>query len=132
MIQKPVAISLLTCEQIIVDEGTRNVTPVNCFSKRLVKALPSEGLSFSVFALLTDGIGDTELSVLIKRLDTDAIIFRVRSRFRFDDPLREVRCMIRIHDCSFPVPGPYEVTLLCDDEFIAQRKILVIKQEKLK
>lgn len=30
----PIAIGLVLCEQIIVEEGTKNVTPVNCFSVR--------------------------------------------------------------------------------------------------
>lgn len=34
MPQKPAAIGLFLCEQVIVEEKTRNVTPVNCFTRR--------------------------------------------------------------------------------------------------
>ena len=34
MSQRPVAIGLLLCEQLIIEEGTKNVTPVNCFTQR--------------------------------------------------------------------------------------------------
>ena len=130
MIQKPVTIGMLTCEQIIVEENTRNVTAVNCFSKRAVRNLPSEGLSFVVFALLADGLGDMELSVVIERLDNDDEVYRIGSHFHFADPLHEVRCVIRIRDCSFPVAGLYQAVLLCDNEMIAHRKIRIVQKEK--
>ena len=57
MTQKPVAIGMLTCEQVIIEEKTRNVTPVNCFSERTVTRFPSETFPFIVFAPLTDGAG---------------------------------------------------------------------------
>jgi hypothetical protein len=40
MTQRPVAVGLLLCEQVIIEEGTRNVTPVNCFSPRAVERFP--------------------------------------------------------------------------------------------
>ncbi len=41
MKQRPIAISLLVCEQVIIEEGTRNFTPVNCVSRYTVKEIPS-------------------------------------------------------------------------------------------
>ena len=35
MSQRPAAIGLLVCEQVIIEEGTQNVTPVNSFRNRL-------------------------------------------------------------------------------------------------
>ena len=49
------AVGLVTCEQVIVEDRTKNITLVNCFGKRLVQTIPSEPHSFAVFALLTDG-----------------------------------------------------------------------------
>ena len=111
MTQKPVAIGMLTCEQVIVEEITRNVTPVNCFGERAVTRFPSETIPFVLYALLTDGLGEMPLTVVIQRLDTYDEVHRVSSRYRFGNPLHEVRCVIRIR-CSFPVAGYYQITLL--------------------
>jgi hypothetical protein len=46
MIQKPVALSLVLCEQVIIEEKTRNMTPVNCFRRHKVDKLPSDNFSF--------------------------------------------------------------------------------------
>ena len=42
MIQRPVVSTLLLCEQVVVEETTRNVTLVNCFGQKQVDSFPSE------------------------------------------------------------------------------------------
>jgi hypothetical protein len=130
MQQPPVAIGLLTCEQVIVEERTRNVTPVNCFASREVAHFPSEALPFVVFAVLTNGIGELRLEVRISRLDKLDLVYRRTETYRFGDPLQEVRTIIRIRDCSFPVSGHYEVMLLANNELVAHRKILIAARSK--
>ncbi len=69
MNQRPVAIGLLLCEQVIIEERTRNVTPVNCFTHRVLRRFPSEPFPFTVFAVLTDGRGKMPLDIVVERLD---------------------------------------------------------------
>jgi hypothetical protein len=130
MKQRPVAIGLFTCEQVIIDEGTRNFTLVNCFSRQAVKEIPSAPLPFVVFALLTDGIGEIRLEVRIRRLDTLELIFESTATARFTDPMHEMRCQIRVRDCSFPVAGPSEVALFADEEPIAHRRIVIFTEDE--
>ena len=127
----PVAIGLLLCEQVIIEEHTRNITPVNCFTRRTVERFPSETLPFVVFAILADGLGDMRLEVLIHRLDTLEEVYRTAVSFRFTDPLQNVRFTLRIRDCSFPISGHYQVTLLADREMIALRKFNIIQEESV-
>jgi hypothetical protein len=128
MSQRPVAIGLLVCEQVIVEENTGNVTLVNCFRRRKVAGFPADPFPFVVFAILTDGSGQITLEVRIERLDTLDEVYQVSHTIRFPDPLQEVRCVIRLRDCSFPVAGPYQVTLLADNEPIAQRRIVLLEE----
>jgi hypothetical protein len=67
--QIPNVIGLLVCEQAIVEEKTRNVTLVNCFTALKAEAFPSEPKKFTVFALFSDGVGELSLDVVICRLD---------------------------------------------------------------
>jgi len=129
MKQKPVAIGLLACEQVIVEERTRNVTPVNCFTYRTVDHFPSETFPFVVFAILTDGVGEMPLEVRISRLDTMEDIYQRSVSLKFTNPLQEVRCIVRIRGCSFPFSGHYDIILMADNEMIAQRKIVITKKE---
>jgi hypothetical protein len=129
MSQRPVAVGLLLCEQVIVEASTRNVTPVNCFHRRAVARFPSGPLPFVVFAILTDGLGQIPLELLIQRLDTLEQLYRYDFTCSFSDPLHEVRCMIRVLNCSFPVPGYYQVTLLAKKEIVGQRRFQITQTE---
>ncbi len=125
MKQGPVAVSLFLCEQVIVEEKTRNVTPVNCFARRAVHHFPSDPIPFVVLAVLTDGSGEMPLEVIIHRLDTLEEIYRVTQSYRFDSPLHEVRFILRIRGFSFPVAGHYQITLLANNDVVAQRKLII-------
>lgn len=129
MIQRPVAVGLLLCEQAIIEEKSRNVTPVNCFTRRFVEHLPSENLTFTVLAFLTDGLGELELSLVIENLDGGTEIYQRTSRVQFENPLSEYRLSIRVRNCKFPGPGDYQATLLAQNEFIAHRKFHVLTKE---
>ena len=94
MMQRPVAIGLLVCEQIIFEEGTRNITLVNSFTHRIVEEFPSEPFPFVVFGLLTDGLGDISVEMRITRLDNWEVIYRRFGSLRFTDPLKEIRCIV--------------------------------------
>jgi hypothetical protein len=129
MKQRPVVIGLLACEQVIIEEKTRNVTPVNCFTHRAAEQFPSQAFAFVVFAILTDGVGEIPLEVTNYRLDTLEEIYQRTLSLQFTNPLQEVRCIFRIRDCSFPVPGHYQISLLADSEIVAQRKIRITEKE---
>jgi hypothetical protein len=128
MSQIPVAIGLMLCEQVIIEEKTRNLTPVNCFNLRRVRDFPSEDVAFTVLALVTDGPGEHQVDIVIHRLDTLDVIYRRSATVRFSNPLQDTRCMIRVPDCSFPDPGHYQVMLLFSKEMVAQRKLTVLPQ----
>jgi len=130
MAKRPVVIGLLLCEQVIVDEQTKYVTPVNCFTYRDVEQIPSEPVTFCVVAFLTDGLGDVRIEVVIRRLaDEVDEVFQREAVFRFTDPLHTRRFTVRLRNFSFPSEGEYEVVLLADREMIAQRNFKVRQQE---
>jgi hypothetical protein len=130
MSHRPVVIGLLACEQIIVEERTRNVTPVNCFTTRRVEHFPSAGERFVVFAALTDGLGETTLDVAIQHLEDLDEIYRRSVTLRFADPLQNVWFAFRITACSFPTPGAYQVSLWAGGELIGQNRFHILPKEE--
>ncbi len=126
MSQRPVVVGLFLCENVIVEEGTHNITLVNCFSIRAAERFPSEPLSFLLFATMTDGLGEMTFDVMIERLADLQEVYRRSSVVRLVDRLQEVRFKLQIAGCSFPSPGAYLVSLLADGELIGQRRFLVV------
>jgi hypothetical protein len=57
MADLPLAVGLLACDLVIVDDRTRGVTPVNCFSKRAVRGPFPTSFTFYLVAALTNGNG---------------------------------------------------------------------------
>jgi hypothetical protein len=125
MTQQPVAIALTLCEQVIVEEGTRNVTLVNCSTTLKVREVPSGPQRLVIHVTLTDGLGAGALRFEVARLDTFETIFTRETSVTFTDPLQEVRVQLRPQGLSFPVEGRYQVSLLADGELIAQRRFRV-------
>jgi hypothetical protein len=126
MAQLPVVVGLLLCEKTIVEAGTRSVTLVNCFSRRRVRSLPSEQLTFIVHAILTNGEGEVPLAVRIDRLDTLETITRRQGTATFRDPMAEMRLSQTIRDVIFPVSGAYQVVLLAGNELLANTRFEII------
>ena len=129
MIPRPTAIALILREKVIVEEGARNVSLVNCFTKLNWPRFPSVPVSFSGYAALTNANGTGTIKLMVTRLDTDETLDRWESTVHFPDRFAEVRVRFRIRDLSFPAAGRYQFTLLADNEWLAQRTLQVNQQQ---
>jgi hypothetical protein len=126
MLQVPNVVGLTLCEQVVTDANTRNVTLVNSFGRLRCSTFPSPPQRFVVSTVLTDGLGDASMGLVVSRLDTLAEVAERHWRMRFTDPLRVVRLILRFAELSFPVAGAYQFSLSADGEWIAQT-ILQVK-----
>ena len=124
MNHRPIAIGMVLCDQVIDEEGTHNVTPVNCFNHRELDMLPGESTFFAL-VWLADGEGELSAQIVVERLDTLEEVHRFTRKLAFTSRLQESRCLAKIRSCKFPVAGYYQVSLIIDGEFIAHRKFRV-------
>jgi hypothetical protein len=132
MIQRPTAISLLVCEQVIVEENTRNVTLVNCYRRLHLREFPAFPKRMVIHAILTDGLGRGTIRLAVTRLDTLEDIYAHDIDATFSDPLQEVRLLFRPSSLlSFPEAGRYEISLLMEGQSIAHRVLEVSAAEEL-
>src|SRR5260370_27681541 len=122
MSPKPTARGLFLCEQVIVEEGTRNVTVVNSFHHLDVRQFPSEPRSCVLFAYLEGGVGEVTVEAVFYRLDTFQALRRLGGQLRFQDRLLPHRCTIRMRELTFPVEGADQFSLLADTENSAQAR----------
>jgi hypothetical protein len=120
MIHLPNASGLVLCEQAVIEEKTRNVTLVNSFSRLRCPSFPSPRGRFFVYALLSGGLGDAEMSLVVSRLDTLEDVHETRWHMKFRDRLRPMRLVLRLSHLSFPEPVRYQFSLMADGEEVAQ------------
>jgi hypothetical protein len=125
MTPPPVALGLILCEQVIVDQQSQNPSTINIFTGLAVERFPSPAQRFSVFASLTGGRGSGELSLMVNRSDTGAMVYRQRFPIQFANPLVVVNVLIRLRRIRFPVAGQYEFVLSVDSDPVAHRTLRV-------
>jgi hypothetical protein len=123
MNERPVALGLTLCDYVIVEEKTKKVPLIGTFTRISATEFPVIPQPFSVFAVLTDGLGDTGIELVVTRLDTGEDIYRYRGTLHFPDKLAELSFHVRLRQCSFPAAGTYQFTLVVDGEWVAQRRL---------
>jgi hypothetical protein len=120
MVQPPTASGLILCEQVIIEEKTRNVSLVNTMGRLHCSTFPSPPQRLVIYAALTNGMGEGTMSLVVSRLDMLEEVDQRRWQMRFTSPLRIVRLMLRPPALSFPAPGQYQYTSFADGEWVAQ------------
>ena len=128
MAQRPLAIGLMLCEQVIVDQKTKRLTPVNCFSQWNIEGPISERQSFYALAILSSGHGSMLAELNIDNLDFDEKVFRHEFTIGFTNPLEQYRCIMRLR-VPFPASGTYQASLIMDGESIATARFFVAQKE---
>ena len=123
MAVNPVCRGLVLCEKLVVEERSRNVTLVNCFSTRVVPVFPSPPDPFVVYAVLAGGRDTIMVTLRITRLSDGEDILHQRQPLTFPDPVDEVRFLYRTAAVVYPTPGRYEVVLESDDGPIAETRV---------
>jgi Family of unknown function (DUF6941) len=86
MIPPPVALGLALCDYVILEERTKKVSLIGRFGSFSVPRFPAAVAPFSVYALLTDGLGDARVELVVLRMDTDQGVFVYRGSFAFPRP----------------------------------------------
>lgn len=119
MIQRPNVIGLKLCRLSVIEERTRNVSLIDCYRGFTAKRFPFVMPSSTVCAALSDGIGECECSVTVRRLETDELLLRRSWRASFTNPLKESWFLIQLAEVRIPEPGRYTVALGIDGEDIA-------------
>src|SRR5436190_23087523 len=103
MVPDPTALALLLCEQVIVDQYSRNPSPINIFTGLSVERFPSDPQRFSVFAALTDSQGEGRLELRAIRLDTGEQFYSQQYPVDFPERATVVNVNIRLRKIRFPV-----------------------------
>ena len=121
----PIALGLILCEKVIVEEKTRNLTLVSTFTKLLADEFPLRQEKFGLASVLTGGQGDATVDLVFTQLETDEEIYSIQRTMRFPGRLEEVQLVFHVRDCWFPGPGDYDVTLFVDGDPVPRRKFAV-------
>jgi hypothetical protein len=122
MIEPPIAKGVFLCEAVIVEEETRNVSLINCFTRRVVDGFPSPLQQFYVFAIVTNGYGTMPLRMVVTDLNDGSELLAVIGVLEFSDPLDEKRALVPVKNLVFRHPGVYEVALESNGAYLTRAR----------
>ncbi len=129
MVPCPVALGLTLCDQVIVEEGTRNISLIGTFSRLRGDVFPFAPPSFCVVSTLTGSQGEGEIKLTVTNLETDDEVYTLTRRVTFPDRFAELHVLFRPAELVYPAPGHYIFTLLVDDEGVAHRRVRILETE---
>lgn len=117
--EKPELLQLLTCEKLIFEQGSGNVTLINCFHTRTVDQLDTETTPFVVYGTLTGGYGVFTIQMRITHVESGEYVHQQTLPMLFTDRLRLSNLIYRVNKLRFPFEGRFEVTAHIDGELLA-------------
>jgi hypothetical protein len=130
MALRPVVLGLTLCDYVIEEARTKKISLIGSFSGLRGPGFPLLH-PFSVYAALTDGLGEVTVDLVVMELERGEDLYRVRGTLHFADKLAEVNYHLRIKQFQFPRPGIYQFTLFLNGEWAAQRRLRVYQTEDL-
>lgn len=131
IIQRPAALGLMLCDQVLFEHNTQKPTLVGIFTGIAVDGFPSGPQRFDLFAALTDGIGEGVIDLVVYGIDGDQQLHAQSMELAFPDPFQIINLRFRFRQLSFPAGGAYLFTLLVEGEEIAHRRLQVHQIEEL-
>ena len=127
----PYPLAMVVCDGLRRDPYTGKTTIIGTFSTIMGKTFPLVHPVLSVYISLTDGHGDVSCKLILIDVDEErSPIFEASETVNFNDPrmIAEL-CVIR-GGIIFPEPGEYRLKLIAADEFIIERRILVVNPDE--
>ncbi len=130
---KPDVLSLLVCDQILIDRLTGKTSLIGMFSTIGAPRYPIRHPQLCVFASLTDGRGKTPLELtIVDSEDARPPIVSGTATVEFKDP-RAVACLnLHFNGLVFPEPGGYRVQLKCHGELLREARLYLSTVRRLK
>ena len=125
MPQRPNAINLMLCDQVVFEQGTQKPYLLGVFTGVAAQQFPTAPQRFDLFAALTDGVGKVTITLTVVHLDTNEEIYAQQMAVEFLDPLQLVNLRFRVRQLMFDAVGTFLFALTMDDQEIAARRVRV-------
>jgi hypothetical protein len=121
---------MVVCDGLWRDPYTGKTTILGTFSTIGGSSFPLFHPVLSVYISLTDGHGTVPVRLVLVDVDEERQpIFERTDEIKFTDPRMVMELCIWQGAVVFPEPGEYRLKLIAKDEFIIERRILVVNNE---
>jgi hypothetical protein len=125
VMEKPMMVAMVICDQIITEEGTRKKSIIGCFNNINSPSFPCVHPTFFVFVALTNGKGNFKVKLKCINESDDSTIFEVGASLNISDPMQTVEMGFKLVNLTFPNPGNHAIQFWCDEELLMPKRFNV-------
>lgn len=124
-------LAMIFCEMVINDLKTRNRSFISSFNRINVSKVPCVFPKFSLFSMVTGGIGNYSLKVECVSPQNQKIL-ELSAGISFQKQESIVELDFELRGINFPEYGDYKFNLYSDDDILMSRYLAVaaLKEEK--
>lgn len=127
--ERPLALALILCDQIITDVGTYKKSLIGAFNSVMAEHLPVVFPRMAVYAALTNGQGETTAALRCVAMEThdgtDRTLWEVAAPICFNNPNQVVEICFDLNRITFELPGLHSLELYCMDDLLMERRFNV-------
>ncbi|MDB4786638.1 hypothetical protein OAL44_03355 [Planctomycetaceae bacterium] len=127
----PFPLAMVICDFIYRDPYTGKYTLTGTFSAITGKDFPLHHPHLYVYAALTGGRGKIPLRIELKSADEEITIKTIDEEFEFpSDPRAIAEIAFGFQGLVFPKADEYRLALYANNEFMVERRILVLNPKE--
>jgi hypothetical protein len=121
MTRWPVVVGLVLCEGLRVDRATAKTSLYGLFNGLHFRTMPSPPLTFTVYAVLYDGVGEGRIKLAVTRLVGEQDIYVHERWLKCPGRFLPAFLEIRLYNVRFPAFGRYAFKLHLEDRVLTER-----------
>jgi len=123
----PMCLGLVLADAIWHDPSSGKRTILGTFSTIFAKQFPAQHGILAVYCILTDGYGKTRVRLRVVDIEEDdGPLIEAEGEVDFIDPRMIAEMDFHFTGLVFPHAGEYRVQVFGADEFLMERRLLVL------
>jgi hypothetical protein len=123
----PFPLAMVICDCIYRDPFTNKYTLIGTFSTVTALRFPVVHPHLFIYAALTGGRGSIPIRLILTGPDEQEIVEVGGEYNAGDDPRMIEEVGLGLPNVPFPLPGEYRLSLFANNEFMIERRLLVIQ-----
>jgi hypothetical protein len=123
--EKPLAESLVICDQIITEAGTNKKSLIGIFNSIGSANFPAQHPKLCVYAAMSNGRGEMVVDLRCVRMQDNSEVFKISASMQFPDPNTVVEWVANFNQLPFEQAGLYSFELIYEEEILLEKRFNV-------
>ena len=129
---QPILLAMIICDSMIEDKKTGKKSLIGIFNSINSATVPCTHPALNVFIVLTEGIGDYQVSLRCIKSDDEKPLIDLKGQIKFQNPHQIIECNYEIGGMKMTEFGFYRFDFYCNETLLISRKFRLLERQKNK